>query len=94
MSRYAKAIAALLGAIATWGVTAASDSRYDQAELWGLLGVIATAALAFQVPNDPPVGEAADPHMSERGVTVLEVTFLVVAACVVLLTLSALGVID
>ena len=66
MTRYAKSIIAFLTALGTWGVTAAPDG-YSQIELWGLLGVLVAAAAVFQVPNTPPVGEPADPNISERG---------------------------
>lgn len=58
MSLYAKALAALLGGIATWGVTA-SEGGIDAAEWFGLLGVIATAVAVFAVPNSTPDDEGA-----------------------------------
>ena len=51
MSRYAKSLAALLGALATWGITAAEDERYTQVELWGGLLALATALAVWAVPN-------------------------------------------
>lgn len=65
MSRYSKAVLALLGALATWGITAAEDGIYTQVELWGALLAVATAATVYLVPNSPPAGEARDPGMSE-----------------------------
>lgn len=54
MSRYAKAIAALLTALGTWGATAGADGRYDGVELWALTGVLVTALAVFAIPNEPP----------------------------------------
>lgn len=67
MTRYLKALVASLGAVATWGVTAASDGDYSQVELWGLAGAVATVLGTYLVPNDPPAGVAPDPNVSERG---------------------------
>lgn len=52
MQKYAKAITALIGALATWGITAAEDSTYTQVELWGGLLAIVTALGVFVVPNE------------------------------------------
>lgn len=65
MTRYAKAVATFLGALSTWGVTAAADGRYDQVELWGLAGVLGATLLAYNVPNVPPRGHPSDPGVSE-----------------------------
>lgn len=67
MSRYMKAIAAFLGALATWGIAAGADGGYDQVELWGLAGVLATVLATYSIPNTPPAGEPADPRVSEKG---------------------------
>lgn len=59
MSAYAKAIAAFLGSLATWGVSAGADGNYSQVELWGLAGVVATVLATYAIPNkpsDPPTG--------------------------------------
>lgn len=66
MSRYAKAVIALLGAVATWGITAAEDNLYSQVELWGALLAAVTALGVYAWPNQPPAGEPADPSMSEQ----------------------------
>lgn len=65
MSRYAKSIIAFLGALGTWGATAAADGNYDQIELWALCGVLATAVAVFQIPNRPPRGKRRKPSVSE-----------------------------
>lgn len=67
MSRYAKSIAAVIGAIATWGITAASDNSITLVEWFGLLGALATVVAVYSVPNQPPPGQPADPAMSEQG---------------------------
>src|SRR5207244_3932537 len=90
MSRYAKFIAALLGSVATWGVTAGADNGYTQVELWGLLGVVAAALATLSIPTDPPKGEPADPDVSERGYGLIELVvgvLLVIILVVVLLHL-------
>ena len=66
MSRYAKAIVALLGAVATWGITAAEDGVYTQVELWGALLAVVTAVGVYAYPNDRPSDEPYDPDISER----------------------------
>ena len=66
MSRYAKAIVALLGALATWGITAAEDATYTQVELWGALLAVVTAVGVYAYPNDRPADEPYDPDISER----------------------------
>lgn len=65
MSRYAKALVALLGALSTWGITAAEDGAYSQVELWGALLAAVTALGVYAWPNRPPDG-VADPGMSEQ----------------------------
>lgn len=67
MTRYSKAIVALLGALATWGLTAAEDNIYTQVEVWGGVLALATAAGVYLWPNTPPSGRPADPGMSEQG---------------------------
>ena len=66
MSRYTKTIVALLGALATWGITAAEDGVYTQVEWWGALLALVTAAGVYAFPNTPPTGEAPDPAISEQ----------------------------
>lgn len=51
MNKYAKTIVALLGALATWGITAGEDSVYTQAELWGGLAAVVTAVGVYFIPN-------------------------------------------
>lgn len=65
MSRYAKSIAALIGAVGTWGATAAQDG-INSVEWFGLLTALGTVLAVWGVPNTPPAGQAADPGMSEQ----------------------------
>lgn len=65
MSRFAKALFALIGSLATWGITAAADGVYDQIEWWTLLGVLATTCSVYFIPNTPPAGDERDPRISE-----------------------------
>lgn len=65
-NRYRKSIAALVGAVATWGLAASADGAYDQAEWWALVAAVGTVVAVWGIPNDPPPGEPADPNSSER----------------------------
>lgn len=56
---YAKALAALLGGIATWGVTASEDG-ISAPEWFGLVGVIGTAVAVFAIPNTVDDPEAVE----------------------------------
>lgn len=51
LAKYWKTVAGLLGAISTWGVTAAADGHITMVEGFGLLGVLATAGFVYQVKN-------------------------------------------
>lgn len=66
MTRYMKTIVAILGAISTWGITAAADEGITSVEWYGLLGALAAALAVYGAPNTPPRGEVADPNMSEQ----------------------------
>lgn len=48
----AKAIAALLGAVGTWGMTAASDG-IQSIEWFGLLVALGTVVAVWAIPNEP-----------------------------------------
>jgi hypothetical protein len=65
MSRYTKFLIAVLGGVASWGATAGPDG-FTSTELFGLMGVIATALSVYQFPNSPPKGEPSRPEVSER----------------------------
>lgn len=66
MSRYAKAITAVVGLLATWAATYFPDDHSLEAAI-GLLGVVATAFGVYAIPNTPPAGQPADPDISEVG---------------------------
>ena len=51
MRQIAKAIAATLTALGTWGATAALDGSIDGVEWFGLCGVATTGLLTWAVPN-------------------------------------------
>lgn len=87
MTRYWKTILAVLGGISSWGITAAADDAITQVELYGLLGVLATALAVYGVPNSPPEGEPADPDISERGASDAMLALAVVVLVAVLLIL-------
>lgn len=50
MQKYAKAIVALLGAVATWAATYFPDNHDVQTWL-GLAGALVTVVLTYAVPN-------------------------------------------
>lgn len=75
VSRYVKAIAALLGALGTWGLTATATAadgagaEISNGEWFGLCMVLGTALGVFALPNTPPPNKPADPNMSETDPT-------------------------
>ena len=83
---YAKALAALLGGVATWGVTAA-DHGITASEWFGLLAVLATVAGVFAIPN------AAVALPSEEGAVqnslAVQIMLGLVGAVLLLLLLAA-----
>lgn len=89
MPRYRKSIAALLGALSTWGI-ASYEGGYSQGEWWALVGVVGTVVAVWGIPNDTPAGEAPAPGVSERGYGAVELVvgvLLVLILVVVLLRL-------
>lgn len=61
MNRYAKTIAAVLGAISTWGITASPDGITGN-EWFGLLGALAAVLAVYAVPNSSPAPVIAVEH--------------------------------
>ncbi len=57
MNPYLKTIAALLGALGTWGITASADGHYSHPELWGSLLALATAFGVYVTPYHRPTSE-------------------------------------
>lgn len=53
MSHYYKAIAAFLGGLSQWGITAFATDGLSSAEWFGVIGVLAATLLVFAVPNTP-----------------------------------------
>lgn len=65
MSRYRKLVIALLGAS---GVAVTEGLLPEDLAAWmPVVVAFATAAGVYAVPNTPPVGQPADPNMSEQG---------------------------
>lgn len=60
MNQYLKAIAALLGGIAGWGITATTDGVISMTDWFGLVAVFATALGVFAVENAPAEAEPRD----------------------------------
>ena len=86
MSRYSKALVAVVGAIATWASTYYPDS--PSVQKWvGLALAIVTVASVYLVPNEPPKGKARRPDISEQGQGPVELLIYVVVAIVVVLFL-------
>lgn len=92
MTRYAKTIVALLGALATWGITAAEDEVYSQVELWGAVLAVVTAAGVYLTPNRPPRGRRARADISEQGsISVGEALVIGLCLLIVLVLLGVVG---
>lgn len=85
MTKYAKSIVALLGASATWGVTAAEDGSYSQVELWGLLLALATALGVYAAKNEPA-------RVGERGMSEIALVILTVVATLLILFIFDLDI--
>ena len=92
MTRYAKALIALLGAVATWGLTAAEDDRYTQVELWGALLAGVTALGVYAWPNKPPAGKHRRADVSEQSGHG-DVGLLIFALLAIVVILAIVGVI-
>jgi hypothetical protein len=57
MSYYNKALAAFLGAVSTWGMTAwQNDQQITGDEWFGVLGVLGTVIAVYAVRNQPEPG--------------------------------------
>lgn len=52
MKTVAKAIAALLGAVSVWGITAMEDSAVTGVEWFGLVAALGTVFAVWAVPNE------------------------------------------
>lgn len=87
MNRYAKTIAAVFGALGTWGATAYADDAISKAELFGLLIAFAGIFAVYQVPNKPPTGEPSDPNISEQGQTNMYVVLIAVVTVIIVIAL-------
>lgn len=85
MTRYVKAIIALLGGISAWGITAVSDgTSISAAEMFGLLGVFATSLGVYAFPNqEDPLDEAGHADITTVCLVVIAVVFVLWAAGVV-----------
>lgn len=60
MQRYAKAIVALIGAVATWAATYFPDNT-DVQQWLGLAAALVTVLLTYAVPNSGPPLSYDDP---------------------------------
>ncbi len=85
MTRYGKAVIALIGSLATWGTVASEDGVYTQTELWGALLALATAAGVYQWDNGQPVEDGEAGHSDSLT--------LIVVAVLLLVILLALGIV-
>lgn len=54
MNRYSKSIAAALGSVSAWGVTAAATGGISGVEWYGLLGALGTTLAVYGIPNSAP----------------------------------------
>lgn len=89
MTRYAKALVALLTALSAWGTTAAVDGDFDAVELFGLPLVLVAGIGVFATPNRPPRGKRRRPDQSEQDPDAghVDAVFVIVGTCVVALGL-------
>jgi len=92
VSRYLKSIIATAVAALTALQAAISDERVTNNE-WIIIALAALgAAGVYLVPNSPPDGEPADPDMSERGHSTVEVILIsALVAIVVVLVITRLA---
>lgn len=88
MTRYAKAITAIVGAVSTWAATYYPDDL-DVQKWLGLATALATVIGVFAIPNSPPPGEPADPNISERGAS--DVAMVVCALILAVALMIAFG---
>lgn len=65
MTRYAKTVAAVIGALATAATLGLLPE--DVAAWLPVVIAFATAIGVYAVPNTPPAGQPADPNVSEVG---------------------------
>ncbi len=84
MNPYLKTVAALLGALGTWGITASADGHYSHPELWGSLLALATAFGVYVTPYHRPADQPSRLDMSEQG-------YLNLLAAVILGALALIG---
>ncbi len=84
MNPYLKTIAALLGALGTWGITASADGHYSHPELWGSLLALATAFGVYVTPYHRPASQSSRLDISEQG-------YLNLLAAIVLGALALIG---
>lgn len=82
LSRYAKFIVAIVGAVGTWAATYYPNDP-DVAKWVGLALALATCISVYAVPNQPPAGEPSNPNMSEQGHTDAQLLVLAVIAALV-----------
>jgi hypothetical protein len=65
MTRYAKTVIAVIGAISVWGVTACAADGVSMAEWFGLLGALGTSLGVYFLPNAAPGGAPPKPGIGE-----------------------------
>lgn len=84
MTRYAKTITAIVGAVAAWAATYFPDD--PSVQKWvGLAVALATAVSVFAVPNTPPKGRPRRRDVSETGATPVGIVLFVAILAVALL---------
>ncbi len=99
MNPYLKTVAALLGALGTWGITASADGHYSHPELWGSLLALATAFGVYVTPYHRPADTRAvdegqvDPGRPGRSsrLDMSEQGYLNLLAAVILGALALIG---
>ena len=61
MTKYSKALIALIGAVGTWGYTAAANGHIPMQSYFGLAIAINTALGVYAIPNTPKNPVNQDP---------------------------------
>ena len=91
MTRYSKALTAIVGAVSTWAATYYPDDP-DVQKWLGLALALVTVLGVFSVPNTPPAGQPADPNISERGAADVGLAIVVGALVLAVALVLAFGV--
>jgi len=91
IDRYRKSIAALVGALATWGLAAAADGEYTHAEWWGLLAALATVVAVWGSENATTPSEPGDDSGAVNGSIVVTLAAVLVGIAALIYIVQNVG---